>query len=211
VTGGFTVAVWVGNFDGRPMEGVSGVAGAGPLLHRATLLAARRHPPGALPTPERVGARPVTICRLSGLRAGAYCPPSTEWLLPGAAELHECDWHRSDGVRLPPQYSDWAATVRMAGTAGDHSPRRAAADTGSGGFRITSPAAGDVYRFVPGVDRRYASIGLRASGGAGPVRWWVDDAPIRNGRLPLVPGKHRIRARSGGASAEVVIDVVGSP
>ena len=52
VTGGFTVAVWVGNFDGRPMEGVSGITGAGPLLHRATLLAARRHPPGVLPTPS---------------------------------------------------------------------------------------------------------------------------------------------------------------
>lgn len=29
-----TVAVWVGNFDGRPMEGVSGVTGAGRLWHR---------------------------------------------------------------------------------------------------------------------------------------------------------------------------------
>ena len=30
----FTVAVWVGNFDGQPMEGVSGIAGAGRLWHR---------------------------------------------------------------------------------------------------------------------------------------------------------------------------------
>ena len=29
----FTVGVWVGNFDGQPMIGVSGVTGAGPLLH----------------------------------------------------------------------------------------------------------------------------------------------------------------------------------
>ncbi|MBE7219399.1 MAG: penicillin-binding protein 1C, partial [Caulobacteraceae bacterium] len=29
----FTVGVWVGNFDGRPMLDVSGVTGAGPILH----------------------------------------------------------------------------------------------------------------------------------------------------------------------------------
>jgi penicillin-binding protein 1C len=211
VTGGFTVAVWVGNFDGRPMEGVSGVTGAGPLLHRATLLAAGRHPPGTLRSPEQVGARPVTICRLSGLRAGPRCPPSTEWLLPESGELHQCDWHQGGGVRLPARYADWAATVRIAGAAGEHGPRRAAADTASGRFRITSPAAGDVYRFVPGVDRRYASVGLRSTGGPGPVRWWVDDAPVRGGRLLLLPGKHRVRARSGGASDEVVIEVVDNP
>ena len=42
-----------GNFSGRPMEGVSGVTGAGPLLHRAVLATARRYDPGALPTPGR--------------------------------------------------------------------------------------------------------------------------------------------------------------
>ncbi len=211
MTGGFTVAVWVGNFDGRPMEGVSGITGAGPLLHRATLLAARRHEPGVLPTLERVGARPVTICRLSGLRAGAQCPASTEWFLPGTGELPQCDWHRDGGVTLPAQYADWAATVRLAGGAGEHSARRAAsADTVSSAFRITSPAAGDVYRFVPGVDPRYASIGLRVSGGfaAARVRWWVDGAPVGGARLPLVPGRHRIRAQAGNQTDEVVIEVV---
>ena len=29
----FTVGVWVGNFDGSPMREVSGVTGAGPILH----------------------------------------------------------------------------------------------------------------------------------------------------------------------------------
>ncbi|MBA3260672.1 MAG: penicillin-binding protein 1C, partial [Gemmatimonadales bacterium] len=73
-TGGFTVAVWVGNFSGRPMEGVSGVRGAGPLLHRAVLATARRYPPGQLPAPASAGAVPAGICRLSGLRASARCP-----------------------------------------------------------------------------------------------------------------------------------------
>jgi len=211
VTGGFTVAVWVGNFDGRPMEGVSGITGAGPLLHRATLLAARRHPPGVLPTPERVGARLVTICRLSGFRAGPDCPASSEWFLPGVELPHVCDWHRPSGVTLPARYADWSATFRLAGREGEHAASRtASADTGSSAFRITSPASGDVYRFVPGVDPRYASIGLRSSGTAGsePVRWWVDGAPIAGARLALVPGRHRIRAQAGKQSDEVSIEVV---
>ena len=136
VTGGFTVAVWVGNFDGRPMEGVSGITGAGPLLHRATLLAARRHPPGVLPTPERVGARPVTVCRLSGLRAGPHCPGSPEWFPPGVELPHLCDWHREGGVTLPARYADWSATHRLAGRAGEYAASRtASADTGSSAFR----------------------------------------------------------------------------
>src|SRR5262249_42697444 len=46
-TAGFTVAVWAGNFSGRPMQGVSGVTGAGPLLHRVVMETAKRFPPGA--------------------------------------------------------------------------------------------------------------------------------------------------------------------
>src|SRR5439155_6519298 len=82
-TGGFTVAVWVGNFSGRPMDDVSGVTGAGPLLHRAIMLTAESYAPGALPSPASAGAVPVTICRLSGLRATPACPAMVEWFLPG--------------------------------------------------------------------------------------------------------------------------------
>jgi len=212
VTGGFTVAVWVGNFDGRPMEGVSGVTGAGPLLHRATLLTARRHEPGVLPTPERLGARPVAVCRLSGMRAGAYCPVSSEWFFPGHAHGDTCDWHGSGGLTLPAQYADWAqqARVVVSGVTGERSAARASGDTASARFRITSPAAGDVYRFVPGVEPRYATIGLRAVGAssAARIRWFVDGRAVAGSRLPLVPGKHRVRADAGRQSDEVAIVVV---
>jgi penicillin-binding protein 1C len=212
VTGGFTVAVWVGNFDGRPMEGVSGVTGAGPLLHRATLLTARRHEPGVLQTPERLGARPVAVCRLSGLRAGAFCPVSSEWFLPGHSPGDDCDWHSAQGLTLPIRYADWAQQARVvaAGVTGERSAARVSGDTASARFRITSPAAGDVYRFVPGVESRYATIGLRAVGasGAARIRWFVDGRAVAGSRFPLVPGKHRVRAAAGRQSDEVEIEVV---
>ncbi|HEX7025552.1 MAG TPA: transglycosylase domain-containing protein, partial [Gemmatimonadales bacterium] len=213
VTGGFTVAVWVGNFDGRPMEGVSGIAGAGPLLHRAALLTAARHAPGLLPSPELAGARHVAICRLSGKVAGAHCPQSSEWFLPGTAPRDTCDWHAGGAVHLPVLYADWAATVRLAGVAGERSAARpASADTASPAFRITSPASGDIYRYVPGVDPRYATVALRAAGGraAGRIKWFVDGTPYAGARLPLLPGSHRIRARAGNQSDEVLIEVVGA-
>jgi penicillin-binding protein 1C len=212
VTGGFTVAVWAGNFDGRPMEGVSGITGAGPLLHRAALLVARRHSPGVLPTPESVGARAVGICRLSGLRAGPRCPVSTEWFLPGTAPDHECDWHQPGGLALPAQYADWAASARRALVVGEHSAARAAPDSALAGFRITTPVTGDVLRFVPGVDPRYATIGLRAAGGGvrpAEVRWFVDGRRLEGARFRLVAGRHRIRAAAGRLGDEVVVEVIG--
>ena len=109
VTGGFTVAVWVGDFSGRPMRGVSGISGAGPLLYRSVLRVARRYPPGHLPTPESVGATAVPVCLLSGLRAANGCASTVEWFLPGTEPTRDDDWYRDGRVVLPPEYSEWLA------------------------------------------------------------------------------------------------------
>ncbi|HEU6453683.1 MAG TPA: penicillin-binding protein 1C [Gemmatimonadaceae bacterium] len=220
-TAGFTVAVWVGNFSGRPMEGVSGVSGAGPLLHRATLLTARRYAPGVLPTPASAGARPVEICRLSGLRAAHGCPHMTEWFAPGTEPADSCDWHRVDGsVVLPWEYAAWLERRERDDAAADGtllSANRASvahtdapADTPSAGFGIVSPRDGDRYQVPPGVDARFSTIALRAAGAGDPstVRWSVDGRVYRGSRLPLTPGEHVIRAFTPrGDSAEVRIVV----
>ncbi len=67
-----TVAVWVGNFDGSPMAGVSGVTGAGPLLHDALVAASRVRPPVMIEPPS--GIEDEEICSLSGARPTAWCP-----------------------------------------------------------------------------------------------------------------------------------------
>lgn len=49
----YTVAVWVGNFTGAPMQRVAGVTGAGPLWNRIMLrLYERRDPPRFTPPPK---------------------------------------------------------------------------------------------------------------------------------------------------------------
>jgi penicillin-binding protein 1C len=213
VTGGFTVAVWAGNFSGRPMEKVSGVTGAGPLLHRAVLDVAKRYDPGVLPSPAEAGAVRVRVCRLSGLRARPYCPGVEEWLLPGTEPARPCDWHVPGGaVRWPAEFVQWVAendlaeatdTVRYGGGVA----RLAAAD---GTFRIVSPLDGDRYAVPPGMDARYATIALRAVGRPEdePVRWLVDGRRTGSTRWQLRAGMHTIRAvAASGRTARATIEV----
>lgn len=219
----FTVAVWAGNFNGRPMQGVSGVTGAGPLLHRAVMATSRRLPPGALATPAEAGAMSMPVCRLSGLRATASCAQLTEWFVPGTQPQRDDDWERDGRVTLPEEYAAWAsqglvpamdgvtlasahegsrevfaavARAREAAVAAD-SVRELAAPR----FRITSPMDGDRYAIPAGVDAHYATISLRTAGDGAPVRWFVDGEPFSGARWPLRAGVHRFRAQA--ATGEV--------
>jgi penicillin-binding protein 1C len=213
VTGAFTVAVWVGNFSGRPMDGVSGVSGAGPLLHRAVLATAARHAPGGLPAPGATGAVALSICRLSGLRATARCPSAVEWFSPGTAPTAMCDWHGTHEVRLPAEFAEWAqeeGVVAEPMIARSASTPASAPVPDAGAFRILSPQEGDVYRVPAGVEARYATLALRAAGGGAGrgVRWTVDGRPQRSSRWPLEQGTHLVRAVDGaGTAAEVRVVV----
>jgi penicillin-binding protein 1C len=214
VTERFTVAVWAGNFSGRPMEGVSGITGAGPLLHRAVLVTAARYAPGVLPGPRAAGLVPATVCRVSGLRASPECPSLTEYFVPGSIPDQYCDWHNGGMVRLPTEFAEWRATVD--GRPGDSSRDSAAPSIGSltepaSRLAITSPQHGDHYRLPPGVDPRYASIALRATGvgSAAAVRWYVDGRPVATPRWVLRPGHHVIQAAAGDDRAAVRITVDG--
>ena len=203
VTSRFTVAVWAGNFNGRPMEGVSGVTGAGPLLHRAVLATAARYTPGAFRTPQSAGAIAVHICRLSGMRATRDCPDAVEWFAPGTQPGEECAWHHDGRVTMPQLYAEWLEQSRALSRAAAAPMLNESRDA----FRILSPLDGDRYAVPPNVDARYSTIALRASGATSAVTWTVDGRPIETSRLPLVRGAHVVRARAGAQSREVHISV----
>ncbi len=212
VTAGFTVGVWVGNFDGRPMEGVSGITGAGPLLHRAVLVTAQRYAAGSLPTAGEAGLLPAHICRLSGELAGPECPTMTEYFIPGTLPTATCRWHRNGQVELPVEYAEWRAT-----TTGAARPRAVAGGVPAAPgpaaptarLTITSPQEGDHYQIPPGVEGRYATIAFRAAGipAGAPLRWLLDGRPVAAGRWTLAPGRHRVRAEAGAMVDEVEITV----
>jgi membrane carboxypeptidase/penicillin-binding protein PbpC len=157
---------------------------------------------------------PVAICRLSGLRATARCPSAPEWFAPGTEPAQACDWHREGGTSLPAEFEEWAeqsvggvAAAEVGVPVTVHVPGPPRAGKGSG-FRILSPRDGDVYRIPAGVDPRYATVALRAGGGAAQVRWFVDGRRYRDARWAVAAGIHRIRALdASGATAEVTVAV----
>ncbi len=198
-TAGFTVAVWVGNFSGQPMGGVSGVSGAGPLLYRAVLRTARRYPAGHLPSPEQAGALPHPVCLLSGMRATPDCASMIEWFLAGTEPLAFDDWQVGGMTVLPAEYAEWEGTQISRDEV-----RVAARSEGRGGseeailpYSILSPRDGDRYSVPPGTEGRYATIPLTAVGTAPDeaAEWFVDGERIRSARWTLVPGEHRFQVR----------------
>ena len=262
VTERFTVAVWVGSFDGTAMDGVSGVTGAGPLLHRVALATARRYDPGSLPAPAAAGLEPARVCRLSGLLATEDCASLDEWFVPGTVPQRIDDWQRDGGLALPAEYAEWlastGATAALGGGRAERGTLRAssagggigggaAGDGGQGdgggsaadggapaggvaggdraggsvrglpgrlgegipapaGLRIVSPRDGDRYRVPPGVDRRYATVALRAAGTNGAeVRWLVNGVPVNGRRWRVTAGTHRLVAEAGGRRDSVTV------
>ncbi|TKJ45612.1 penicillin-binding protein 1C [Candidatus Aerophobetes bacterium Ae_b3b] len=69
-----TVGVWVGNFDGRPMQSVSGVSGAGPLFRDIMLLLERREKRRNFDFTIPAGLMEVYVCPQSGMLVGSFCP-----------------------------------------------------------------------------------------------------------------------------------------
>ena len=200
VTGRFTVAVWVGNFDGQPMRGVSGVTGAGPLLHRAMVVTARRFAPGAIESPAGSGAVRERICALSGLRATGDCPALDEWFLPGTAPVHYCDWHRDGTVVWPGEYVEWADQNGRVATP----PAALTTTARASQFQIVSPRAGDRYQIPPGIDPRYATVALRAASAPtdGAIHWFIDGRRVVGSRWILSPGVHVARAVSASGQSD---------
>jgi penicillin-binding protein 1C len=76
-----TVAVWMGNLDETPMNGVTGSVGPAMVLRSAfALLNRNQDTRGLWMSPRLV---PAAICRKSGLPADGRCESMTEWFVPG--------------------------------------------------------------------------------------------------------------------------------
>lgn len=87
-----TVAVWVGNFDGRPMRDSSGVTGAGPLLRDVLLAAMKDRTPAPLRSTQDL--EPAEVCALSGGRPSGHCPHRVrELFAAGRAPAASCTFH----------------------------------------------------------------------------------------------------------------------
>jgi penicillin-binding protein 1C len=229
-TAGFTrertVAVWAGNFDGTPMRGVSGVTGAGPLFRKIM----RRAMTGLAPAPlvDRAAFERLSVCALSGARAGAACPAAVdEIFVPGTAPREACAMHRLVAGAVPvldvgPEYYAWARREGLeAGPwpgAGPGAPAasRAAAPVGVSPrdpprrARLLAPADGDEYLVDPGLPPRDQTIPVRALPPAG-----VSRLELRTGDGAVVPLEApftaRLAARRGRQRVELWVPGAAAP
>jgi penicillin-binding protein 1C len=183
-----TVGVWVGNFNGRPMEGVSGITGCGPLFRDIMLLLHRQRRTAACPVPGGLVRR--TVCATTGDLASAACPARVEEVfIAGTEPLLVCD--RENGARR-------ALRAEIPAAAGP--PRPSAA---SAGPQIVFPEDGSVFQVDPVLRAEYQKVRCRASlDGLEDLRrleWYVDGS--RAGATQggtwiwnLRPGSYTIKA-----------------
>ncbi len=181
----YTVGVWVGNFDGTPMRGVSGVTGAGPLWNRIMLhLYESSDEPAAFTSPR--GFVRVPICATTGVAPahGAQCAIVKEWV----------------------RREDVAAVERPLPRSLDATGGLQIVFPHDGDVFVQNPTAS-------ALQAQEQRIALHASGARRTVRWSVAGTTLAldaggNAFWPLRVGTWRIAASDGTRHDSVTIRVV---
>lgn len=210
----FTVGVWAGNFEHQPMKGVSGIAGAGPIFHRAMLRLHRNHSPTWFERPA--GLIDITI----DSRNGKLIAPSSAAQNPHARRdiappdnlplpSTTADYDGSGRSFLDPAYAEWFN--------GKHNLRHSelALDPGKPALeplRIIAPANGATYLLDPevpsGTNRLRPVTNL-----PGIAEWHCETLQIEKAApepfIHLKPGNHLLTATDPrtGAKHEIKIQV----
>ena len=198
----FTVGVWVGNFDGTPMVDVSGVTGAGPLLHEVFERLHAQNGTSWYERPAGVVERPVqrvTGHLLAGARGGEADAVLERFLaerLPVAEQ--PTDYDERGRVLLPSEYTAWldSGDNWLAGQAvAANGPAGAAADA-EAAFTVVSPIPGTTYVLDPDLPPSSRLLDLRVKGCETP-RWESPtlDCQARDGQATAVlrEGRHTLR------------------
>lgn len=211
----YSVGVWVGNFDGRPMRDVSGATGAAPILRDALL---RLHADLPSPPPDRPAElRSAQVCALSGMAATFACGPGVqEWLRVDQTPA-PCDWHRHHHgktvVVAPAEYRAWAADVPR--FAADTPATASAPATAASGptLAITSPIDGARMVVDPAMNRAVQQLGLRARtlDRSWRLRWSVNGQVVAEAAAadqpvlwPLVAGAHTAQVEALDLTGQLV-------
>ncbi|HVF70426.1 MAG TPA: penicillin-binding protein 1C [Chthoniobacterales bacterium] len=185
----FSVGVWVGNFDGAPMREVSGVTGAGPILHAVFDHLHAKFGTSWYRTPDTIIER--TIHPLTGKLLADDDPRGVgEKFVTGHLPPAEspADYDDAGRVRLAPEYGDWFQSAE------NSVADRAVLDLDRGDLQITSPLPGSVYVVDPDIPSS-GRIPLIVNG-ASQVEWRSDSLTCRSERAgdyaDAAEGEHQI-------------------
>jgi penicillin-binding protein 1C len=197
-----TVAVWAGNFDGRPMRDTFAVRTATPLWAAIIRELLRRDHPLDPPIEDENLVR-GEICKTTGLLPSRFSAATMDELFLAGTEPNEdsVNYFANDRkLILPDAYTRWCAS--RDNTIGAHV---------QSDFRIINPPTNARYQIDSVLPASQQMVELTAAS-AGDVEWFVNGvrvAPERDGRFfwQLAAGEWNVRAVSHGKRAEQEITV----
>jgi penicillin-binding protein 1C len=190
----YTVATWVGNFNGEPMRQVSGVTGAAPLWNRIMLHLHEHQEPAAFPSPE--GLIQLPVCAISGLKPTPDCTSVVqEYFYPEDKNNYET----ANKFDLPSEYNEWLAKQQRSHLI-------------SNNLRIVSPHRGDVFLLYPGQQGQQKLEFKLAGNQSLPVEWWLNGEKLETNSANslfwyLRPGNWTLEAKSGAMTDKVTFQV----
>jgi penicillin-binding protein 1C len=204
----FTVGVWVGNFDGSAMRNVSGVSGAGPVLHDIFEHLHDRFGTTWYARPSNVVER--TIHPLTGHLVRENHPDAVrERFISNRLPEPESpsDYDAAGRCLLGADFARWFAS-------GDNSlgNRAVIASANASEFRLVSPQPGTVFFIDPDLPSAGRHVRLEALGGP-TMRWESSSLDVftdtRGAFTLLREGKHRLTVRdtATGRQRETWIEV----
>jgi penicillin-binding protein 1C len=202
-----TVAVWAGNFDGRPMRDTFAVRAATPLWAAIMqALLGRDHPLD--PPLENENLIRHEICKTTGLRPSRFSNETMSELFLAGTEPRDdsANYFATDGkLLLPDAYARWCAS--RDNTIGAHLRSK---------FRITNPPSNARYEIDPVLPASQQMIELTAAC-AGDVEWFVNGVPVapsRDGRFfwQLAAGEWKVRAvsRAKPVEQDIVVEAMSN-
>lgn len=143
----YTVAVWVGNFQGRPTANLSGAIAAAPIVADVVREIFGGSMPAAFAEPE--GLEAASVCAFSGLQPAPGCTHlRREFFFTGTAPIQACTYHqpRQPWHRLATPYAGWL--------------RQRSAGGGEGRFRLAG--------FDEDLERLFSDVEEDAAGAQAP-------------------------------------------
>lgn len=199
-TGHYTVGVWVGNLDNRPMAGISGVAGAGPIFRRTMLALHENREPVFLKRPQgiqsvevdqRTGHRFLTALDTDGfyrneeLCVQAHLPPP----------VLSSDYDRDGKALLTEEFSEWFESKENL-KRHDFAMKGAPGPASHFPLRILTPMEGATYYLDPELPHQSPELRLVSNLESHQVEWESGSLQIRNGVVSLVVGQHDVCVRN---------------
>lgn len=190
----YTVATWVGNFDGKPMQNVSGVMGAAPLWSRIIMHLHSQEEPLNFPVPSELVKLP--ICATTGTKPTSDCQSGIvlEYFHQDDVPAYQSS---AENLKLTPEYNEWLA-------------RQQRFDLTANQLRILSPQPDDYFLVNPD---QSPQLEFKMMGNSQePVEWWLNGEKLATKSVnslfwQMQPGKWTLTVKQGDRNESVEFEV----